>query len=551
MRQEIFSKTAIRYLVAVLVLALSLLPVNALPAAAQDISEYFDISYEPAEFVDAHGNPITDIYGSEIFYVELQGSAICKQDLPSPYDQVKGLKLTFRVIAEYESGGDVTLNGSYTITVEPLPTKMTDSPAEINEDIPLQFPGGSRPGTYNVSSELIKAEAKILFWWDITEQIPSQYCTQPMDSPVTYTTPLNSAPNMPHDPSPANAATGISLPVTLSVAVTDIDNDAITVTFFDASDHSVIGSHAGVPSGSRAVISWSGLAADTIYSWYANANDGEFSTQSDTWSFTTAPANTAPNPPSNPSPIDHATRIPISADLSWTGGDPDPGDTVTYDIYFGTSSSPPLVSNHLSETAYDLATLAYNTKYYWKIVATDNHGASTIGPVWDFTTQTQTPVNNPPNTPSNPSPANLATGVAINASLSWSGGDPDAGDTVTYDVYFGISSPPPLVSANQARTSYDPGTLAYNTKYYWKIVAVDEHGASITGSLYNFITQAEPINSPRTFPWWWAVVGSGVAALPVYFLWWRRRYRPGKAQSPLQADQYRAYRERREFMEGS
>lgn len=45
--------------------------------------------------------------------------------------------------------------------------------------------------------------------------------------------------------------------------------------------------------------------------------------------------------------------------------------------------------------------------------------------------------------------------------------NPD-GDTVTYDVYFGTSSPPPLVSSAQAAATYDPGTLSYSTTYYWR-----------------------------------------------------------------------------------
>jgi len=212
--------------------------------------------------------------------------------------------------------------------------------------------------------------------------------------------------------------------------------------------------------------------------------------------------NNPPNTPSNPSPSNHATTVSINADLSWTGGDPNAGDTVTYDVYFGTSATPPLVSNDQPGTTYDPGTLAYNTKYYWKIVATDNHGASTLGPVWDFTTQaTPPPTNNPPNTSSNPSPSNHATTVSINADLSWTGGDPNTGDTVTYDVYFGTSATPPLVSNDQPGTTYDPGTLAYNTKYYWKITATDNHAVSAIGPLWNLTTETPPPpNNPPNTP---------------------------------------------------
>jgi hypothetical protein len=196
--------------------------------------------------------------------------------------------------------------------------------------------------------------------------------------------------------------------------------------------------------------------------------------------------NNPPNTPSNPSPANHAINTSIYVDLSWTGGDPDAGDTVTYDIYFGTSSSPPLVSNDQPGSTYDPGTLSYNTKYYWYVAATDNHGTGNGGPIWDFTTGPA--ANNPPNTPSNPSPANHATGLSINTDLSWTGGDPDAGDTVTYDVYFGTTSSPPLVSDNQAATTYDPGTLAYNTKYYWYIVATDNHDIAVEGSVWDFTT---------------------------------------------------------------
>jgi hypothetical protein len=56
-------------------------------------------------------------------------------------------------------------------------------------------------------------------------------------------------------------------------------------------------------------------------------------------------------------------------------------------------------SNHGS-TSYNPGSLSYNTKYYWKIVAKDNHGASSTGPIWCFTTTSQP--NNPPNKPTTP-----------------------------------------------------------------------------------------------------------------------------------------------------
>jgi hypothetical protein len=206
--------------------------------------------------------------------------------------------------------------------------------------------------------------------------------------------------------------------------------------------------------------------------------------------------NHPPNNPSNPNPSNHLTSVDINATLSWTGGDPDPGDTVTYDIYFGTTNPPPkIVSNH-AETNYDPGTMNYNTKYYWKIIAWDNHGQSTTGPTWDFTTGNEP--NDPPNTPSNPNPTNQSTEVDLNADLSWTGGDPDPGDTVTYDIYFGTTSEPPLHKYNHETTSYDPGTMSSYTKYYWKIVSKDNHGKSTTGPIWDFTTiyVKQPPNTP-------------------------------------------------------
>jgi len=105
-------------------------------------------------------------------------------------------------------------------------------------------------------------------------------------------------------------------------------------------------------------------------------------------------------------------------------------------------------------------------------------------------------VNNPPYIPSSLSPQHRATAVSSNVTLSWAGGDPDAGDNVTYNIYLG-SSPPwlgwPLVSQDQVETTYDPPVaLTENAFYYWRVVAKDSHGAQAFGPNCLFFTTSIP-----------------------------------------------------------
>jgi hypothetical protein len=206
--------------------------------------------------------------------------------------------------------------------------------------------------------------------------------------------------------------------------------------------------------------------------------------------------NEPPYVPSSPNPANGSTGISINTDLSWAGGDPDPGDTVTYDVYFGTSSSPPKLVGNQSGLTYNPGTLLYSTLYYWKIIAWDNHGFSRASLLWHFTTTVQP--NNPPNTPNTPSPANGAIDVSVTVDVSWSGGDPDSGDTVLYDVFFGTSSSPQKVVGNQSGQTYNPGTLNELTTYYWKIVAWDNHGATAVGPIWHFTTLE--LNQPPNIP---------------------------------------------------
>ncbi|MFS4469249.1 hypothetical protein [Maribacter sp. 2210JD10-5] len=83
----------------------------------------------------------------------------------------------------------------------------------------------------------------------------------------------------------------------------------------------------------------------------------------------------------------NATDVDVLPELSWEAAtDPD-GDPVTYDIYLGAEKSTlsPIAMN-LGTTSFKLDDmLLRNTEYFWKVLAKDNNGATTLTEVRNFT----------------------------------------------------------------------------------------------------------------------------------------------------------------------
>lgn len=204
------------------------------------------------------------------------------------------------------------------------------------------------------------------------------------------------------------------------------------------------------------------------------------------WRFTTSNErrDSPPNVPLDPKPADGARGVGIDADLSWVCSDPESGPLV-FDIYFGKSKSPPLVKSDHDALHYDPGTMKYNKKYYWRVVAKDINGIQTPGPLWQFKTAKKGG-NQPPAPPSNPLPADGAMEVSRTPTLAWDCSDPDKNDPLTYDVYFGEASSPPLVARDHPTRSYNVGPLDYNVKYYWQIVARDKHRHETVGPVWSF-----------------------------------------------------------------
>ncbi len=169
--------------------------------------------------------------------------------------------------------------------------------------------------------------------------------------------------------------------------------------------------------------------------------------------------------PSLASPADGASGTSTGPTLSWESV----GGAFRYDVLLGTTDPPTaVVSSDLEATSFTPLNLGPGRRHYWRVVAKGDPfcipASSAASEVRSFTTAGGCV---PPPAPVLSSPANGATVPAAAASLEWAP-SPGAG---TYDVYFGSSTPPPLVASGRTSTSFVPSGLVGSALYSWSVVA--------------------------------------------------------------------------------
>ena len=406
-------------------------------------------------------------------------------------------------------GQDCTIGEtwSFTTAVEPVPNQPPYVPSRPNPsdgltNVPvnqvLSWSGGDPDGdtvNYTVALGTMSSppvehptthtsytpdpplEPGETYFWQVTATDGEETVVGPLWSFTTL--PDNLAPYVPSRPSPSDGEQDVELDPVLSWVGGDPDGDHVTYTVY-------LGTSDPLPRVSEALDDPSfpvgPLDPDTRYRWYVTAWDGEILTTGPTWSFITIPPNLPPYPPYKPDPADRETGVPTDQVLNWLASDPE-RDPLTYDIYFGDTNPPPLEHKGLSSPSFDPGLLEPDTRYYWGVTVKDDEGHSTAGSTWSFMTA---PANLPPNEPYAPYPADSESDVPLDQLLAWRCYDPDR-DTLTYDVYFGTTNPPPNVEHGLDTARYNPGALNPGTPYYWQIVAFD--GTDTTeGPVWRFRT---------------------------------------------------------------
>jgi len=227
-----------------------------------------------------------------------------------------------------------------------------------------------------------------------------------------------------------------------------------------------------------------GLVPGTTYYWRideVNEADPNSPWKGNIWSFSIPPRTAY-----NPNPADGAESVgPDDVVLSWTPG----FGAKLHTVYFGDDFDT--VNDAVGGmpgglTTYRPVPLELEKVYYWRVDEFDAL-ATYKGDVWSFTT---------PGAVGNPQPANGATDVGMNATLSWTPADSAA----SHELYFGTdieavrnadtSSPEYKGSKMLGAESYDPGLLEAETTYFWRVDEVDGQSNVSIGPIWIFTTGA-------------------------------------------------------------
>ena len=223
-----------------------------------------------------------------------------------------------------------------------------------------------------------------------------------------------------------------------------------------------------------------GLVPGTTYHWRIDeVNDTEPNSpwKGDIWSFTVPPKTAY-----NPDPADGAEFVDPNAAFTWTPG----FGAKLHNVYMGTNFDD--VNNAaggapLGTTSYSPAALESEKVYYWRVDEFDPPFTHK-GDIWGFTT---------PGAVGNPQPANGAVDVQISATLNWTAADSAA----SHELYFGAdadavknattTSPEYVGTRALGSESHDPGKLAWDAAYYWRVDEVYP-AETVKGLVWSFAT---------------------------------------------------------------
>lgn len=289
--------------------------------------------------------------------------------------------------------------------------------------------------------------------------------------------------------------------VALSWSASDPENDELVYTVYFGTADSLDPFDEGIADTALTVTPPEGWEDGVTYYWEVEASDG--------WDVVRSPRmEISYSVPSNSPPvIDSAALHPgeggavggDSVTLVWSASDPD-GDTLVYDVYFGTTSPPGLLRQGVSDTAVVVAPeggWSETETYRWQVYAsdgTDRCSTSVRAFTWAPLEQNTPPVFDV----SAFEPADGAGLASDTIVLRWSASDDD-GDTLLYDLYFGVESSPGLHESAVVETTV---TIVgeRGRDYHWQVAAFDGEDTVFSDTLSLSVPAAGQVAAPTFTP---------------------------------------------------
>jgi parallel beta-helix repeat protein len=200
-----------------------------------------------------------------------------------------------------------------------------------------------------------------------------------------------------------------------------------------------------------------------------------------------------PDPPVLTAPADGAVDVGLTPTLIWTGDGDNFAVEVASDAAFANIVDAAVVTT--PEYTVAVGALDHLTTYYWHVNASNANGTSDFSAAWSFTTAA---ASAPPDPPTLLLPADGAIDVPLEATLEWAGTADDFDLEVATDPGFVDV----VYSSNATATTVTlpPGTLLYETAYYWHVRGNNSFGAGEFATAFAFTTAAAPDVTPPSQP---------------------------------------------------
>ena len=200
-------------------------------------------------------------------------------------------------------------------------------------------------------------------------------------------------------------------------------------------------------------------------------------------------SNLNPTTPVLISPTNNLLCVDATLNFSWNAATDADGNAINYLLEIATDNQFANIvktRNNINATSTQFS-LETGTSYYWRVKARDEEdGASEYSSVYQFYTEGVGLVNHIPFLPALIGPEMEATVSESSVTLEWTASDVD-NDTLMYDLYFGTTETPELVSENQSETTY-VSSVSSASNYYWKVVVKDGKGGASIGPVWRFST---------------------------------------------------------------